>query len=456
MIKKHKKIVVLILSTFCVFVFLLSLYFFNRNAIKKGELCILDQQNNILAEYSAKKSKLGFSEKTKNDYVVGVLCEAKTILSDIYSEDIDKKTLLNSDLKIITYFSDSAFKSLSKSFENISFEDGKLAEAVICLPDGKIIASIGQSQDKNAVTATHKAGSAIKPLSVYAPAFKNNVINWGSLLIDAPFSKIQSNGTLRDWPSNYNGVYLKTNVSVEYALKKSLNTIAVSVLDDLKPSLSCQFLESVGISATYEKEIAQRVPTDVYGNLALGELKDGLTCERLAAAYQIFANGGKYTKGRYIAEIYCGEEKIYTDNSTSKRVLTKEQAKIMNLLLEAPLSDGGTAQQAKIEGLKIIGKTGTSQGYKDNWFIGVTPDYICSVWYGYKEDQTSRDKNITFDIFKSTISALPVIKSDFPDCNTLLKKSYCVYTGALASDNCPETKIGYYEKNNLPKKCIRH
>lgn len=430
-------------------------FVFKNEGLKKGKLEIFDQTGILLA-HTDQNGKLLY-ESACEDYIKNVTDEALKRLSYERSKEIKYKDLLNSDTKIITYFSKNSQSVLCDSFKNVSFEDSKAAEAAICTPDGRIIACVGKANARSVITKKHKAGSAIKPLSVYAPSLKKGKIVWSTGVKDLPFKKVTEKGIKRDWPSNATGQYSGKTVLLPDAIKKSLNTVAVFTLDSLGVEDSCEFLSSVGVDVTYEKQYATAgICEDVYGNLALGELKAGVTCEQLAAAYQIFANGGSYTEMRLISKIISGKKTLYTDSATKAEILKPCDAEIMNLLLQEVVSPEGTAANAQIEGIKVAGKTGTSQGYKDNWFVGLTPDYICAVWYGYDEPQKERGANISLEIFKNTVSALEHKTADFPHSNEVIEAEFCVYTGGLSKGGCNVSQKGYFNKTRLPEVCQKH
>ena len=425
-----------------------------NNKLPKGTLTISDSKGEVLAKVD--NGSLIFDSNHK-DYIENILDEAIVCLSDKFSYKIKYEELLESDIKITTYFSSEDFSVLKQGFNDFDFSDDKSAEIALCTTDGQLIATIGKSADSDCVISRHKLGSAIKPLSVYAPALKEKIINWSYLVHDSPFKTVKADGNNRDWPANYENTYLNKDVTVAYALKKSLNTVPVKILDKLTSLKSCEFLESVGIDVNYEKELSFDLYShDNYGNLALGELDTGVTCEQLAASFQIFANGGNYSPLRGIKKIVCAGETIYTDTTQKKAILSGTQAEIMNLLLQGVIGEGGTAEKVGIDGLKIAGKTGTSENYCDNWFVGLTPDYVCAVWYGYSSAQESRKENLTVPVCRKVLSLLPRKNVDFPKTGRVTEKEFCVYTGLLANENCFVTEIGYYVKENKPLVCRRH
>lgn len=457
--KKTKNFLFFTIVVVFVFFVLLSTFFLlkNQTRLSTGQLKIFDDKNQLIAQFCESENKLECFYEGSEDYIENVLEEALTIINETCSVSYDKEKFMRCNIKIHTSFSVDCFNNLKKAFLSFSYEDEKATEAAIVTSNGKLIASIGKQGLENKVVAPHKAGSAIKPLSVYAPAFEQNIINWATSVEDSPFKKLKINNEVRNWPLNYEGTYSYKKQSLKHSVAKSLNTVATKVLDELTPKESCRFLEEIGILVPYEKEIAQRGNyADVYGNLALGELKGGITTEKLAAAYQIFANGGNYTKLYCIIGISDNEKEIYTAKPTAKRVLSASNAEIMSLLLKEVVSDNGTAKKAKVENLNIAGKTGTSQGYKDNWFVGFTPDYICSVWYGYDKALVKRGENEALMVFKEIITRLDVKKSDFPKSEDSVTAEYCVSSEMLAKEGCNKTEMGYFDKNNMPKKCTRH
>ena len=72
-------------------------------------------------------------------------------------------------------------------------------------------------------------------------------------------------------------------------------------------------------------------------------------------------------------------------DKSGKQVIVEETAYIMNRLLKEVVSKDGTGKAAALKNVEVCGKTGTSRDYKDNWFVGMTPEYSCTVWYERKK-----------------------------------------------------------------------
>jgi penicillin-binding protein 1A len=114
----------------------------------------------------------------------------------------------------------------------------------------------------------------------------------------------------------------------------------------------------------------------------------------LTGAYASFANNGTKVLPYIVVRIRDGQGRIiYERNSDmTRRVITKKHVAFMNEMLNAVVTSG-TGQQATLENRPVAGKTGTSNGYRDAWFVGYTADYIAGVWVG--NDKPTPMKEVT-------------------------------------------------------------
>lgn len=443
----------LLIIVLCVLIVSIIVFFtvtFN-NHIPKGEMVVLNCDGKEMARYDSNANSLIFKNNNYADFIHNVIEEATITLS------MNEKKIFNSKIIIKTYFDDQIFNIIENRLNNENYDDEKTVEVAIVSIDGKLLSSIAKGKSVDVVSESHKAGSAIKPLSVYAPALEYGFINWSTSIKDLPFKVVQESNNTRNWPANYEGVYLNKEVTLQHAIKHSLNTTSVWVLDELTPKVSCEFLQKLDIDVSYESEYANGpLYEEIYGNLALGELKNGIKTETLATAYQIFANGGSFTHGTSIKDICCEGKVLYKDEFVATQIIEVENSEIMNLLLQGVVDKGGTGEKAKIDNLKIAGKTGTSQGYKDNWFVGMSPDYVCAVWYGYNQEKENRSENISTSIFRDIFLQLKHNTNEYPQSPALVEKMYCIYTGELATDRCKKTDIGYFSVNKIPQECTKH
>ncbi|MDF1507878.1 PBP1A family penicillin-binding protein [Robertmurraya sp. DFI.2.37] len=230
--------------------------------------------------------------------------------------------------------------------------------------------------------ATHlqaQPGSTLKPLAVYTPAIEE-----GYLVTSILQDEQKTYGKYA--PTNPNGVY-KGDVPMYEAVEDSLNASTVWLLNEIGLEKGLDSLKRFGIPLTDE---------DKYLGIALGGMHKGISPLRLAEAYSTFANEGKRPDGHLITKIVGPTGNVIAEHKgKSTRVTSKSVVREMNSML-LNVVESGTGTAAKISGVEIAGKTGSTQlpyedinGSKDQWFVGYTPNIVGAVWLGY--DKTDRE-----------------------------------------------------------------
>ena len=226
-----------------------------------------------------------------------------------------------------------------------------------------------------ATSATRPPGSSIKPLSVYGPALDTGLITAGSTYQDSP---IALNGKL--WPKNDSGKWSYDSYSVTTALQKSINTIAVRILQNLGIETAEYYLrQRLGITTLVPDSDSYLAP------LALGQLTNGITVEEMTSAYCSIANGGSLIKSKYFYKICNSHGEIILDNSEPDSIAAFSAATtdtLTSLMYNAVNSGTGTAARLS-SGMAVAGKTGTTGDNYDRWFCGFTPYYAAACWTGY-------------------------------------------------------------------------
>ena len=244
-----------------------------------------------------------------------------------------------------------------------------------------VIGSIGQKGGNrllNFATASKRpSGSAIKPLSVYAPALDKGLIQWSTVIEDSPIR--EGEGKTAPWPSNANNQYVG-RVNIDYAIRNSLNTVAVKTLRQLGNSYSFHFLKNELLidSLNDKKDMGD-------ASLALGQHSMGITLRNLVSAYSILTDG-IMKKSRTYYKVTDSNGKIILDNaSIEKRVISEESAAIMTKLLQGVIEDGTASSTISLSDItEVAGKTGTTQFTFDKYFIGYTPTLLAGVWQGFE------------------------------------------------------------------------
>lgn len=254
------------------------------------------------------------------------------------------------------------------------------SEAAMVVVDttGAVRAMIGgrsyiKSQFNRAVKAQRQPGSAFKPF-VYLAA------------IDAGMTprtrKIDEPVTFGNWsPDNYRRKYLGP-VTLTKALASSINTVAAKLAIEVGPDNVAATARRLGIAS----------PLVANASIALGTSEVSLL--QLTSAYVPFANGGTGVLPHVITRITTRDGKVLYDRSGSGpgSVISFESLGAMNHMMRAVVEEG-TGRAAKVTGHETGGKTGTTQDYRDAWFIGYTSHLIAGVWIG--NDDNSPTKKVT-------------------------------------------------------------
>jgi penicillin-binding protein 1A len=245
----------------------------------------------------------------------------------------------------------------------------KQAALVAMEPDGAVRSMVGgrdygESQFNRAADALRQPGSSFKPF-VYTTAMMNGFTP-ESVVPDAPIC-------IGNWcPRNYSGGY-KGSVTLTTALINSLNTVAVRLAQAVGRDHIAETAQRMGI--TSEMRITRSMP------LGTSEVH----VVDMAGAYSAFANGGyKATPYAFTQIINSQGDVVYDrkrDAKPPERVLEPNIVAEMNSML-SQVPERGTGRQAKLAGIKTAGKTGTTSGYRDAWFVGFTGNFVGAVWFG--------------------------------------------------------------------------
>ena len=380
------------------------------------------------------------------------------------------------------YASDSNFPRTNNAVQPQS-------SAVIVDPaTGDVLGLVGARGAKEANLLLNKAtettrspGSSIKPLSVYAPAVEYGLINYGSVYDDVPvmFNYADTDEEKLNpsaWPKNLPEVYGGLT-TVNDAVTRSVNTVAVRILQELTPETSFDFVKnklqmhsfieyaelSGGVGIT-DKDLSA---------LALGGMNYGVTNLEITAAYQIFANGGVYNKPRTWLRVLDSEGNIILENKAESYVVISEQtASIMTKMLENVVNRGTATSVTLKSKIDCAGKTGTTSSDVDRWFIGYTPYYVGGIWFGYEIPQTLgtlawNPGTVTWDIIMTKLHEKYLNGSDpiksFEMADGVITATYCKDSGKLMSSACyadprgNRAETGYFTPATVPTEfCDRH
>ena len=259
------------------------------------------------------------------------------------------------------------------------------AMAVVDTNSGAVRAMIGGRDYtikrglNRATQMRRQPGSALKPLAVYGPALEKGYTT-ASVLMDEK-TTFAGGYTPRNAGDRYYG-----NVTMRTAVRNSLNTTAVRLLDEIGIDTSIEYLTRMGIP-TQE--------SDKNLSLALGSMTYGVTPVELAAAYVPYANGGVYHEPYCVEKIVSsGGDVVYQHENSGRRVISEQNAYLMTSLLQSVVSSG-TGTRMLSANTPVAGKTGTvsmSGGNRDIWMAAYNTELSVTVWMGF--DQTDAKHKI--------------------------------------------------------------
>lgn len=268
---------------------------------------------------------------------------------------------------------DPKLQQLAERVVSTSFEPKRLKldveqMALVTLsPDGAVRAMVGgrdyaQSQFNRAVAAKRQPGSSFKPF-VYLAALEKGLTP-DTVREDAPIN-------IRGWkPENYTHEYFG-NVTLTQALAMSLNTVAVKLNVEVGPRVVARTAQRLGIHS----------PLKANESLALGTSE--VSPMEMATAYAAFANGGIGVIPHAILEVKRTDGALVYRRKPQNLGQVADPAVVgqLNRMMRETLVSG-TAKRSDIPGYPAGGKTGTTQEYRDAWFVGYTTNLVTSVWVG--------------------------------------------------------------------------
>jgi len=339
-----------------------------------------------------------------------------------------------------------AEKTLREGVNRIS---PQLQGALLCMDPntGDVLAAAGgvdfaQSAYDRAFTARRQPGSAIKPL-IYAAALEKGYTP-GSIMNDTPVAYNKGNG--ETWqPMNYGGETFGEQ-TLRQALAHSNNVIAVKLLDAIGIPYFVDFAGKLGLALRPDNGLS----------LALGA--EEVTLNDLVLAYAPLANGGSRPGGRTIIRIYDRNLRAWTENPPAiTPVLSPATAFVTTQMLKDVLVYGTAKGLRKFSQERpSAGKTGTTDDYRDAWFVGYTPQLITGIWVGYDKPRPG-GKGFTGGaaaapiwgrFMRTALAARPVV--DFPQPDTVVSVSIDPATGCQATPGSPAKKDEFYIKGTEP------
>ena len=436
--------------------------FVNPKRSKERQILVLNKMAEhgfITKEQAATAKDMPIHLKTAKKEIT----RAPYFVEHVRNELINKfgpKKVYTSGLKVYTTIDMDIQKSAEEAFLNAKIFKEKPLEtnptmqgALIALEPqtGHIKAMVGgrsyeQSEFNRAIQAKRQPGSTFKPF-IYTAAIQMGM-SANTVMTDEPMEKVNPY-TGKVWrPANYENRYFG-DVTLKTALEKSLNSIAVKLL------------EKVGIQRVIDIAHKMGIKSQMGHNLSLALGACDVTPLEMASSYGVIANGGIKVPPIAITKVIDNEGNIlYEPGYHGEKVLEPETAFVMTEMM-CGVIERGTGSSAKI-GRPAAAKTGTTNNYIDAWFVGFTPNLVSAIYVG-NDDRKSLGHGrsggrtvgpIWREFMLAALKDKPIL--DFKEPQNITKKSVCRESGLLACETCPHKISQSFKRGLEPESMCSH
>lgn len=359
---------------------------------------------------------------------------------------------------------DNIYKDLDKIPKTRSAQQLQSAIIVIDNESGDIVAMAGGVGDEKAHFGQNRAtksklqsGSAIKPITIYAPGFEQGTISPATVIKDLPIT--YEDGA---WPRNDDRIYSYA-YTVYGGVTESVNAVAANTLSKIGASYGYEFAkESFGMSTLMESDLQ-------FSSLALGAQYYGITVRDMANAFATFANEGVYRNGRTWTKVYDSKGNLVLENKQeSREILSEKTVNYMNYCLNNAVNSG-TGKLAKINNIDVAGKTGSTSSFRDRWFCGFTGYYTAAVWCGYDQPETitlvGSSGNVAARMWNSVMAPLHkgLSNVELYDTGKMVEVQICLDSGNVATEACAldprggrVEKVLVYPEDVPTANCTKH
>ena len=332
-----------------------------------------------------------------------------------------------------------------------------------------------------ASTSLRQPGSTYKILSTYLPALDTSGMTLVTQQKDEPYYYPGTKRLVRNWYRGYRGT-----VTIRKAIADSMNVIAVKTLEQVTPKVAYDYLLNLGFTSLVESytDASGKIYSDISLPMALGGLTKGVSNLELTTAFASVANGGVYNKATFYTKIVDhdgnvlldktpvvtktqnkkGEDITVVTTSSSKQVMKDSTAYLLTSAMQDVVNSGtGTAVKLRGINVPLAGKTGTSTGNKDLWFVGYTPYLTAGIWGGY--DASEKQSNTTYHkaIWKAIMEKLSKKHKDekakFTMPSSVVSVRICTVCGKPLAENhySSQSKKEYFAKGTVPEEtCSIH
>lgn len=367
-------------------------------------------------------------------------------------------------LRVHTTLDPAAQRAAERAAKMLSARgDPEVALVAIEHKTGRVVAMVGgrnftKSQFNLASQGLRQPGSAFKTF-VLAAALEQGVAP-DKTYNASPYSVRVKDGV---WNvQNYENSRTSGRMTLRAATNYSVNAVYARLIMEIGPEKVAKMAKRLGIVTKVDANPA----------IALGGLTKGVSPLEMASAYGTLANGGMYVKPSGIEKVTDDEGRVvYEPDRNATKAVSRRVAVQASLMLH-DVVERGTATEARINRVWAAGKTGTTQSYRDAWFVGWAGDISTAVWVGHPQAQVamtnvhgikvtggSYPAKIWAAFMKSVTGARskPVTPPKQPGDDSTVSVRICEDTMLLANQRCPRTVDIYLDPELIPDRtCTLH
>lgn len=381
-------------------------------------------------------------------YATGEAPYFVAMVKDYLAQKYGERMIYQGGLQVYTTLNLDMQKAANQAvYDGTKDRDSALqaALAAVDVETGQIRALVGGrdyiTAPYNRALSSRQPGSTFKPF-MYSLALEKGFTSASTIMCEKISYKL-SDGT-EYTPTDYGREpYHWKEFTLKEAVMISDNVVAVRVNDILGPRNTSVHCSKFGF-------------TDIEPVLSLPLGSNEVRPLDMATGYAVFANQGVYNPSSYILKVLDNEGQVLEESkSQSRTVISRENAYIITDMLQGVLEPGGTGASFKaVVQRPAAAKTGTTDEFKDAWFVGYTPRLSCAVWVGYDKGKNSNLTGgaaagpIWANFIKEASNGIPT--EEFTRPTGIKKVTICLDSGQVACESCPRTIPMAFKEGSEP------
>ena len=312
-----------------------------------------------------------------------------------------------------------------------------------------------------ATASTRQPGSTFKVLSTYLPALDTAGMTLATVEDDSKYYYPGTKRLVKNWyGSSYRGL-----TPLRTAIADSMNVIAVKTLEQVTPKTGYDYLLNLNFTTLVDNytDSSGATYTDIALPMALGGLTKGVTNLELTTGFSAIAGGGVYHPATFYTKILDHDGNVLLENKpkeSGRQVMKDSTAWLLTSAMQDVITKGtGTLLKFQKSNMPLAGKTGTSTGNRDLWFVGYTPYLTAGIWAGYDASDKQSSSSYHKIIWRTIMERINrrYKRKTFTRPSSVTSAVICTKCGKRAIDGVCENAVGgscvrteYFARDSVP------